>query len=367
MEYLSSSAPIPIQAYRQLDLFSPEGLFSEIEVEVNSWMPKFCDPALFPALSEGEVHEISKFRYSRHYMLEAGGELSVSVNAWVSDDHRMRSLEILLQRDSKPIEFTIVTPTPKLFSKNLKDCLMGVFRSNLEKSCKVDLIVSAGPDFNYSRAVNRGMSKSLGDIILLNDDCYLNPGTISSMVSARVSSENIVGCLLVYPDGSIQHSGGKVVLNPVRILYRLAVEKRAPVYGLKLMVRLYVQNSRLMAIYNSTEQKPGKLDFVTAALCLIPRKIYDTVGGFDEGFNNELDDVDFCFRARSMGFGLAMVTDSPAFHEEHASLKKISIDNAANYSRFVAKWFPRKQKGFWHKQPRVGVKILEAVANAFSV
>lgn len=58
---------------------------------------------------------------------------------------------------------------------------------------------------------------------------------------------------------------------------------------------------------------------VTAACVMIKRDIWDKVGGFDEKYTIEYNDVDFCLRVQDMGYNNIYVPHVELYHHESIS------------------------------------------------
>ena len=67
---------------------------------------------------------------------------------------------------------------------------------------------------SWADAINIGLShtKKESDIILMDDDVILQDDTFN-LIGEYYDKADIFGFLLVYPDGKIQHAGGKVDPN----------------------------------------------------------------------------------------------------------------------------------------------------------
>jgi glycosyltransferase involved in cell wall biosynthesis len=85
---------------------------------------------------------------------------------------------------------------------------------------------------------------------------------------------------------------------------------------------------------------------VTAACLLVRRETFDAAGGFDEGYDYGLEDVDLCLRLRERGGRL--VYDGRAALWHHESATRVRDERAvrvarttANRDRFVGIWAPR--------------------------
>jgi hypothetical protein len=69
-------------------------------------------------------------------------------------------------------------------------------------------------------------------------------------------------------------------------------------------------------------RQPVAVDFVTAAATAFPRPLLDEIGFFDERFwPGYYEDVDFCFRAREVGYSVRYQPDAILIHKEHASFR----------------------------------------------
>ena len=63
---------------------------------------------------------------------------------------------------------------------------------------------------------------------------------------------------------------------------------------------------------------------VCGAACLIPRRVFDELGGFDEHFFVSHEDVDLSYRARLLGYRCRYVADSIVRHHGSGTLGRVS-------------------------------------------
>jgi GT2 family glycosyltransferase len=141
---------------------------------------------------------------------------------------------------------------------------------------------------------NRGMGSGLNlgarltggpSLLLVNPDVRFGPGALTAFARhARRAAERpvIVGPRLLNGDGSLQLSAG-----PFPTLLRLLAGQLLP-----RAERMYAPQ-RLDA--------PSRVDWATGACLLVPRGVYEALGGFDEGFFLYYEEVDLCRRARRLG------------------------------------------------------------------
>jgi GT2 family glycosyltransferase len=137
----------------------------------------------------------------------------------------------------------------------------------------------------FSATVNVGLRRGLKwgqDVVLVNADMeFTTPGWWQAM-HARTDTQGrpaaVVGGLLTYPSGRIQHAGVFFSLLERKFHHRF---RHAP--------------ARLPEAHDATRCP------VTGALQLIRHHTLTTVGVYDEGFRMGLEDVDYCLRVFAAG------------------------------------------------------------------
>jgi GT2 family glycosyltransferase len=166
-----------------------------------------------------------------------------------------------------------------------------------------DLIPFDRALFNFSHAINVGVSNLDTEfVLLLNDDTrMLNSKAIEYMIEYAQNPEiGVVGAKLSFPSKQIQHAG---ILHigglPTHPFYKSS-QKEYGYYGSLLTPRNYLA--------------------VTAAAALIRRSIFDEVGGFDEKFAHDFNDIDFCLRVRERGYRNVWTPHAHFEHVEGASI-----------------------------------------------
>ncbi|MBC7997018.1 MAG: hypothetical protein IAF58_03700 [Leptolyngbya sp.] len=97
------------------------------------------------------------------------------------------------------------------------------------------------------------------------------------------------------------------------------------------------------------EIETGKASWVSSNCILIPRKVYEAVGGFDGNLPAILAGIDFCFRAQALGFGVFFAERAmfaTTFSDRHTALQR-ATEIAASRELFMTKWPERKLN--WEK------------------
>ena len=190
-------------------------------------------------------------------------------------------------------------------------------------------------EFNYSRIVNFGVSKSSGKyVVMLNNDIeLLSPDWLEQMLMyVQRKDVGICGARLYFPDDTIQHAG---VTLGVRGLaghrYRLVNKNDFS----KEDSISYVQD----------------LTAVTAACFMVSREDWDKVVGFDEKLAVAFNDVDFCLKIRKEKKLVVYNPFVQAYHYESKSRGEDTENKEKQkrfereYNIFVNRWGKTIAKG----------------------
>lgn len=159
--------------------------------------------------------------------------------------------------------------------------------------------------FNFSAINNYGAQFASGEqLILLNSDTQIiSPNWIDELLMyAQRSDVGAVGAKLYYPDNTIQHAGIVLGLGVHGIAGH--VFYKAPKEDVGYMGRLYYAQN-----YSA----------VTAACVMIPRHVWQKVGGLDESFAVAFNDVDLCMRIRKAGYLIVWTPYAELYHYESKS------------------------------------------------
>ncbi len=236
-----------------------------------------------------------------------------------------------------PGTLTIIIPTPSISSPHLKNCLSSISRSTLAENTRILVVISSGDEFNFSRSLNTGINlSSNSDILILNDDCILSENSIRLLLEAKEEGVGIIGSVLRFPNHEVQHNGGIVEYNFLKILLR-DTKRKAPFFSVRSKLRAIMEGIKYVRFYQDFLRVPRRLDFVTGALMLIPENIVPKVGLFDERFKNGFEDVDYCLRVKQRGLKIKMI-DAIVTHKEHQTLKGSNSNFFENLKYFNSKW-----------------------------
>jgi GT2 family glycosyltransferase len=169
--------------------------------------------------------------------------------------------------------------------------------------------------FNFSRMVNLGVAATKAElVVLLNNDVQFSlPGKLEQLLAAAMRPEvGVVGCRLLYPDGTTQHAG---------MLLRPGPDATAPI----LATHVLRGAAREAIGYLHHLHTIRNWQAVTGALMVMRREVFHRVGGFDEvALPIEYNDIDFCLRVRRTGLRVITLPLDGVFHQESATRGHVS-------------------------------------------
>ncbi len=140
-------------------------------------------------------------------------------------------------------------------------------------------------NLGFGKGCNIGASHAKGEFILfLNSDTQVNDRGILGMVSFLKTRPEvgILGGKLINPDTSPQASSGKF-------------------YSLLTFFITFLGGERFGLLRKSYE-KITRVDWVSGACMMVPKKTFDKIGGFDKNMFMYIEDMEISYRAKKKGF-----------------------------------------------------------------
>ncbi|GAB3493864.1 glycosyltransferase [Amycolatopsis cihanbeyliensis] len=168
------------------------------------------------------------------------------------------------------------------------------------------MVLSTGGNHGFAAGVNAGIEAAPGcDILVLNPDIRLRPGSVDALRSALVrSGAGIAVPRLLDADGNRQPSLrrrpttmralGEAVLGGHRA-------GRVPALG-------------ELVVDDRTYTRPGPVDWATGAAWLVSRDCIDTVGRLDERYFLYSEETEYMLRAGRAGFEVRYEPAATATH-----------------------------------------------------
>jgi O-antigen biosynthesis protein len=158
--------------------------------------------------------------------------------------------------------------------------------------------------FNFSALNNLAAAEARGSLLgfVNNDIAVIEPGWLSEMVSLAIRPGiGAVGARLLYANGQVQHAGVVLGIGSVAgHLHRFAERDHPGYFGRALLAQ--------------------ELSAVTGACMLVPKAVFDRVGGFDaEKLPIAFNDIDLCLRIGAAGYRILWTPHATLFHYESSS------------------------------------------------
>lgn len=182
-------------------------------------------------------------------------------------------------------------------------------------------IIRNNENLGFAKACNQGARAARGRFfVFLNNDTIPLNNWLTALVAEVISHPDvgIVGSKLLYEDDTIQHAG--VIFSRDGLM---------PYHAYR----------RFHRDHPAVNQR-RTFQSVTAACLLIRREIFETVGGFDEGFQNGLEDVDLCLKVGDNGWQIVYQPLSVLYHLESQTPGRKTHEQA-NALRFLKRWGQR--------------------------
>jgi GT2 family glycosyltransferase len=182
--------------------------------------------------------------------------------------------------------------------------------------------------FNWSKVNNLGAAHATGDYLLfLNDDTeIISPDWLQALLEFAQQKEiGAVGAKLFFPSGSLQHVGVTV----------LDGKPGHPFYGYPGQHPGYFCRNQL----------PHNTAAVTGACLMTRAEVFHDLGGFDESFPLNYNDVDYCFRLRRQGYRIVFTPHAQLRHFE--SVTKPGVF-AEELQAFQKRWGDRATDPFYN-------------------
>ena len=184
---------------------------------------------------------------------------------------------------------------------------------NLPAPCR---IILNEKNLGFATACNRGAAVATGEFLFfLNNDLVLLPRWLEPMLAAfaRFPAAGLVGNVqLNAATGAVDHTG--IFFNH---LGKPAHDTARPL------------PARLTGYREVTA--------LTGACCALRRTTWSQLGGFDEGFLNGGEDIDFGLRARTAGLRHYIAVRSVVRHHISASAGR-KLRDEENTARLVQRW-----------------------------
>ncbi len=238
-------------------------------------------------------------------------KISIVIPVFNQINHTYRCLQSLLLSTTVPFEIIIYDNASTDETPNVLKKIEGitVFRDK--------------KNLGFVEACNNGAAAARGDFILfLNNDTEVTDGWLESMLEPFSNSEvGIVGAKLIYPDGRLQEAGNVIWKDGSGWNFGRGEDPDLPQFCYRKAV-----------------------DYCSAACLMIPKKIWNDVGGFDHRYAPAYyEDTDLCFSVREKGYKVVYQPEAKIIHYEGVTAgtdisKGFKSYQQKNLTKFLEKW-----------------------------
>lgn len=196
----------------------------------------------------------------------------------------------------------------------------------------------------FAKANNQALKLAKGDYILfLNPDTIVAEDCFEKCISFINSKQNkcALGIKMIDGSGIFLKESKRGFPSPVTSFFKLSG-----------MSKLF-PHSKIFAEYhlgNLSENENHPVDVLAGAFMLVPKKILDITGGFDEQFFMYGEDIDLSYRIQKAGFDNYYFAESTILHFKGESTKKAGLRYVKTFykamSIFVKKHYGKSAEAF---------------------
>ena len=175
-------------------------------------------------------------------------------------------------------------------------------------------IITGNGNIGFAKACNLGVRRARSEfILLLNPDSIMEVDTIYKSLKVFHSKPNtsVITVKIENPDGSEQRGARRNLMTPwTCVVEQFRLDRLAP-------------NHPYFKRLNLNEAKPlqhiSRVQCISGAFMLMPRAVYNSLGGMDEQYFLHVEDVDFCMRIEKSGGIILFVPNIRVMHQKSSS------------------------------------------------
>ncbi len=172
-------------------------------------------------------------------------------------------------------------------------------------------IIKLDKNYGYPKAANIGIAKSKGDYIFIaNNDIEFEKNCLINLADYLLNNPKT---------GEV---GGRIY----------DYYKRDKIMGTPLSYNLFTGKFKTSGDYN----KPQEAQWISG-LCMFPKKLFNSLGGFDDNFFYSGDDLDFSLRLGYKGFKVIYFPEAILWHMGGATINKSDLRNFKAYNLYKSR------------------------------
>jgi len=249
-------------------------------------------------------------------------DLSICIVNWNTELYLKQCLEAIYQSPSS-INFELI-----VIDNDSKDNSVNMVKDNFPQ---VNLIIN-DTNTGFAKANNQAVKLAKGNfVLLLNPDIVIYPDVFKNMVEYAYATPALgaLTCRILNPDGTLQKDFYRRFPNLRTVFFYFSL------LG-KLLDKFLLKNKYKNRYFYSDFkfEKIEKIEQAGASCLMIPKKIIDRIGIFDERFPIYFNDVDFCKRVWESGHEIHMLPKAEAIHFGGQAVSQLPLNR--NYGYFYS-------------------------------
>jgi len=194
-------------------------------------------------------------------------------------------------------------------------------------------VVFNDANLGFGPAINRGAKLANADaLLILNPDCLLESDTVAKLLDVQCEHPNagVIGAVVCDVNGEP---------DP-------ASRRRDPLLRRSLMTLSGLAHREARDPKYAGINVPGpmpegaiEVENVSGALMLIPRHVFERLGGFDEDYFLHCEDLDLCRRVRDAGYQVLLAGNVRVLHGKGGSSRHRPVFVSRHKHRGMWRWF----------------------------
>lgn len=233
----------------------------------------------------------------------------------------------------------------------LRDCLRSIERGRGALEVEVIVVDSASGDdsvamvaaefpwvtlrpqsenVGFPRGNNIALAEARGDhLLLLNPDTVVLDDALTVMVAYLEKNPEVgaVGPQLLNPDGSVQSSRRRFPTLATGYFESTWLEGVAP----GVLRRYYA--------LDLPDDRMADVDWLVGACIMVPRGVYEQIGGLDEAYFMYSEELDWCRRIKEAGWRVVYHPEARVVHHVGKSSEQAVTARHINFQRAKLRYF----------------------------
>ena len=203
-------------------------------------------------------------------------------------------------------------------------------------------LVRSAKNLGFAAGNNLAAQKARGQfLLLLNPDAVPAPGSLGAGVQLMRADPRVGlgGGKLVAPDGTLQPSA------------RMFPTLRDELFTMSGLAARFPRSPLLARMDRrwADPERQAPVDWIPGAFVFIGRKVWNTLGGFDERFFMYYEEVDLCRRLQDQGFTVQYWPQLKATHIGGASARTVARARVSRSGSQLESWRMRSALLYYRK------------------